>query len=284
MPKYGFGTRSSSGDADGQLARGQLIQVRVGDADVRDVRPDVRRLERRVRRQLPLDRHVPLLRRSPTQRAVDREHALAEARRRRRRDRRDARPALQHEGRRQVVERALRDGLQERKRRRRERRRDARPSRSTSGRSPSRGWSCPSAGRTPPRRGPKLSFFSGRTGLSPGYSSCCVCRLKTAVCPLISVDGKLSVYRSPGLNVRRSRHFPVVLDEVFLEVRALLDRRLLQIDRERLNLAEQEARERRARVGDVRLVAEQVAERERAGRRRRLDDVRAAPTASRAPS
>ena len=31
-----------------------------------------------------------------------------------------------------------------------------------------------------PSRGPKLFFFSGRTGSSPGYSSSCVCRLKTA--------------------------------------------------------------------------------------------------------
>ena len=42
--------------------------------------------------------------------------------------------------------------------------------------------------------------------------------------------------------------FPVVLNEVLLEVRALLNLRLLQVDRERLNLAEQKAGQRRAGI------------------------------------
>ena len=69
---------------------------------------------------------VPLLHVAGTERCVDREHALAEPGGRCRADRRDRRPVREHERRRDVVERALRDRLQERKGRRRERRRDAR--------------------------------------------------------------------------------------------------------------------------------------------------------------
>ena len=90
MPKYGFGTRVVQRVAERELIDRQLIEVGVGDADVRDVRADVGRFDRRVRRQLALQRDVPLLHVAGAERAVDREHALAETRRRRRRDRRDA--------------------------------------------------------------------------------------------------------------------------------------------------------------------------------------------------
>ncbi len=91
---------------------------------MRDVRSDVRGFERRVRGQLTLHRDVPLLYVTGPERAVDREHALAEASIRRRRDRCNRRTVLQHERRIDRVKRSLRDGLQERKRRCGERRRD----------------------------------------------------------------------------------------------------------------------------------------------------------------
>src|SRR5712691_2857804 len=65
----------------------------------------------------------------------------------------------------------------------------------------------PVSRKTAPNRGPKLFFFNGRTGSAPGYSSAFVCRLNTAVCPLISVDGKFRVYRRPGFTVSRSETF-----------------------------------------------------------------------------
>src|SRR5258705_78720 len=49
------------------------------------------------------------------------------------------------------------------------------------------------------------------------------------------------------------RDLPVVLDEVLLEVRAIADLLLLQVDRERLHLSEEETRERRPGVGDARV-------------------------------
>ena len=45
---------------------------------MRDLRADVRDLDRRVRRQLALDRRVPLLHVAGAERRVDGEHALAE--------------------------------------------------------------------------------------------------------------------------------------------------------------------------------------------------------------
>ena len=75
----------------------------------------------------------------------------------------------------------------------------------------------------------------------------------------------------------RSETRQSVLDEVLLEVRAVPDFTLLQIDREQLHLTQEKARERRARVRRARKIGEQAAEGERAGRRRRLDDVEALP-------
>ena len=77
---------------------------------------------------------------------------------------------------------------------------------------------------------------------------------------------------------------PVVLDEVLLEMRAVPDLVLLQVDRELLDLAEEKAGERRSGVGDAREIGEQAAEGERAGGRGRLDDVQRAPTAGPRPS
>src|SRR5438445_806688 len=72
-------------------------------------------------------------------------------------------------------------------------------------------------------------------------------------------DGRLIVHLG-GREIQRVAHarrqrpamgdLPVVLDEVLLKVRAVLDLLLLQIDRERLHLAEQKARKWRACVGD----------------------------------
>ncbi len=110
---------------DGELLDRQLIQVRVRDAHVRDLRADVPDLDAHRRGQLALNRGIPLLGVARAKRPVHGEDALTEASRRVRRDRRDARTVLQHERRRDVAQRALRDGLQERERRRRERRGDA---------------------------------------------------------------------------------------------------------------------------------------------------------------
>ena len=66
-------------------------------------------------------------------------------------------------------------------------------------------------------------------------------------------------------------------NEVLLEVRAVPDLLLLQVDREQLHLPQQKAGERRARVRGSRQIAEQVGERERPRRRGRLHDVQPLP-------
>ena len=90
MPKYGLATRCQQRVTQRELLDRELIEVRVGNADVRDLRADVRDLDRRVRRQLALHRDVPLLHVAGAERGVDGEDALSEAGRRRRRDRRHA--------------------------------------------------------------------------------------------------------------------------------------------------------------------------------------------------
>ena len=70
--------------ADRELLGGQLVEIGIGDPDVGDLRSDIGRFDRRVRRELALERHVPLLRVARSERAVDGEHPLAEARVRRR--------------------------------------------------------------------------------------------------------------------------------------------------------------------------------------------------------
>src|SRR6185369_8583757 len=99
-------------------------------------------------------------------------------------------------------------------------------------------------------------------------------------------DGRLVVLFR-GWEVQRvadagiSRHpigqAPVVLEEVFLEVGAIADLFLLEVDRELLHLSQQEARERRPGVRGAREIAEQVAEGERSRWRRRLQNVEALP-------
>src|SRR5262249_56662748 len=74
----------------------------------------------------------------------------------------------------------------------------------------------------------------------------------------LSVDlGRWKIQRVPQAGVDREtvRHLPVVLNEVLLEVRAFLNLRGLEIDREVLHLSEQEARQRRARVRGSRQIA-----------------------------
>src|SRR5262249_41700249 len=97
----------------------------------------------------------------------------------------------------------------------------------------------------------------------------------------LAVDlGRRKVERvaEPGADRQAIRDAPVVLNEVLLEPRAFLDVRLLQVDREGLDLSEQKTRERRAGVRGSRLIAEQVAEHEVASRKRRLHDVEPLPS------
>ena len=112
VPKNGLGTLSSERGAEFQLLLRQLIDVAVRDPDVRDLRSEVRDFDGRVRRQLALHRHVPLLRVARPQLRVNGEHALSEAGIWRRTDWCDGRPVLQHERRCDVVERSLRDVLE----------------------------------------------------------------------------------------------------------------------------------------------------------------------------
>src|SRR4029453_3824379 len=81
----------------------------------------------------------------------------------------------------------------------------------------------------------------------------------------------------PGADRERVRDTPVVLDEVLLELRPLLDLVGLQIDRKALHLAEEEARELRAGIRHAGEIASQRGECERPGRRRRLNDVEPLP-------
>ena len=106
-----------------------------------------------------------------------------------------------------------------------------------------------------PRRGPKLSLCSWRA--ARGWPSRPeifeLLRLQVEDGDLIVLFGRREVQRVAHAGVDRDavRQPPVVLDEVLLEVRAVPDLVLLQVDRELLHLAEQEAGERRAGVGDV---------------------------------
>ena len=62
-----------------QLRRGELIQVRIGHAEPRVLRPQVADLEVEVAPQRLLNRDIPLLRIPRAHTPVDPEHALAEA-------------------------------------------------------------------------------------------------------------------------------------------------------------------------------------------------------------
>ena len=95
----------------GEFVDGQLVQVRVGNADVGDLGTDVSHLHGDVWCELALKRRVPLLGVAGTKIAIHGEDALPEAGRRAQRNRLDTRPTGEHKRRRDVVERALRHGL-----------------------------------------------------------------------------------------------------------------------------------------------------------------------------
>jgi hypothetical protein len=90
-----------------ELVDRQLIEIRVGNADVRDLRARVGHFDRHIGRQFMLDRCVPLLDVARSQVAVDRKDALPEARAGREWNRFDTRAAGEHECWRHVVQRSL---------------------------------------------------------------------------------------------------------------------------------------------------------------------------------
>ena len=85
----------------------ELVQVRIGDADVGSLRTGVRHLDGKVPRQLMLDRQVPVLRITGAEVAVYREDSLAQARVGCEGNRLDVRAIGQHECGSDIVERAL---------------------------------------------------------------------------------------------------------------------------------------------------------------------------------
>ena len=194
-----------------------------------DIRSDVRHLEGGVRRQLPLHRDVPLLDVARPERAVDREHALAQTRRGRRRDGRDARPVSKHERRRDRIERALRRGLQERKRRRGERRRDAGhfdPDHPVAGADDR--LVRESIDRAKAR--PEIVLLQRAHGIRPRVVELPCLQVEDGG---LAIDfGRRKIQRVAQAGVQRQPigDLPVVLDEILLEMRPLLDLRRLQID------------------------------------------------------
>ena len=191
MPKYGFVTRCCSGAPIASCSTVSWFRLVSGIPTLRDVRADVRHFERHVRRQLALDRHVPLLRVSRAEPALTENTPWP-------------RPAVgvgaigatlgpfcsTNAG--DMLSSARCDGLQERERGRGEGRRDARhldPDQAVA--RTDHGLVGQPIDDAEART--EVVFFSGRTGFLARVSSCCVCRLKTAVWPLISVDGKFSV-------------------------------------------------------------------------------------------
>ncbi len=263
-----------------ELLDGQLIQIRVRQADPGDLRPGVGDFHRDVRRELALDRRVPLLHVAGAQVAVHGKDALAQARVWRQRNRLDAGTRGERECRDDVVQRALRDGLQERKHRRRERRRDAR-------------HLDPHQPVADSRHGPlgqaaddaeagseiELVKLARGTRLTVPAQKLELLRLQVEDRGLVVLFGGRKVQRvsHAGVDGHAVGHAPVVLDEVLLEMGPVANLLLLQVDRELLNLAQEKARERRAGIGGAGKVGEQVAERERARRRWRLDHVEALP-------
>ena len=192
-------------------------------------------------------------------------------------DWRHGRPVLQHERRRDVVERSLRHILQERKARRRERRRD------------------------PRHLDPDLSVSGTDDGFIRHTIDGANARAKVVLLqrpnrfrarifelPRLGIeDGGLTVdFRGREIEgVAKSRvdgqairHLPVVLNEVLLEVRALLDVGLLKIDGKGLHLSEQEARERVAGARNAGQIAADGAEGKRSRRPWWLDHVQPLPS------
>ena len=74
--------------------------------------------------------------------------------------------------------------------------------------------------------------------------------LQVEHCGLVVLLGRREIQRvsQAGVDGEAPRHTPVILDEVFLELRTIPDLVFLQVDRELLHLSEQKAGERRARV------------------------------------
>ena len=254
----------------------QLIEIAVGDPDVRDVRADVRQLHRRVRRELALKRCVPLLHVARTERLVDSEDALAEAGRRRRRDWCDARAVSQHERRRDGVERALRHRLKERKRRRRERRRDAGhldPHEAVAGAHDR--LVRESVHRAEARA--EIVLLQRPNGVGAGILELPRFQVEHGGLSVDFGGGKIQRVAHSRIDREAARHLPIVLNEVLLSARSFLNLLLLQIDRKTLHLSEQEARERRSGIAHAGQIAADRIERERTGRRRRLNHVQALP-------
>ena len=270
--------------AQRELIDGQLVQVRVRKADEGDLRTHVRQLERDVRAELALHGGVPLLDVARSQVAGHGKHALAEARGRRQRYRLNAWAIGKNERRRDVVERPLRNGLEEREHGGRERRRDS-------------GHFDPDKPISRPHHRPVgdlsdnaearaeivLVELTRRARISVAAEIVELLGLQIEDGDLVAFFGRGKVQRIANAGIQRDalRHPPIVLNEVLLEVGAVPNLRLLQIDREPLDLTQEKAGQRRACVaGGCRIrrqIGEQVAECELARRRRGLHDVQPLP-------
>ena len=243
---------------------------------MRDVRTHVRGLERGVPGQLALDRRVPLLHVAGAQPCVNRKDTLPQPRGRRWRDRSDAYAVRQHECRSNRIERTLRHGLQERKGRRGERGRDARHL------DPHHG--VPRADNRPVGESVDGAETRAEVVLLQRTD-----RVVAWILQLLRLEiehGRLTadfrgreVQRIAQPRVERQPlgHFPIVLDEVLLKVGPLLYSGVLQVDREVLDLPQEEARERRPGAGHAGQIAADGVEGEGTCRRRRLDDVQSLP-------
>src|SRR5581483_582208 len=89
--------------------------------------------------------------------------------------------------------------------------------------------------------------------------------------------GKVQRVAQTGVKREAWRCFPVVLHEVFLNVRARADDLALQINGELLHLSQQKAGQSIARAAHARLIGEQLREGEDTRRVRRLQDVEPLP-------
>ena len=243
---------------------------------MRDLRSHVPELDAHARRELPLERGVPLLGVAGAQRGVHGKDALAEAGRRRWRDRCHARAALQHERWRDVVQRPLGDGLQEWEGRRRERRGD------TGHLDPDQAVA--DADERPvgqaigdAETGTEVVLLQRPHRLVAGILEQLRLQIEDTHLPVDLGRWEVQRVAQPGRDGEAAVHLPVVLHEVLLKTGPLLDLGVLQIDGERLDLSEQEAGQRRAAVGRPWQIAPQLVERERAGRRRRLNHVQPLP-------
>ena len=96
-----------------ELVYGELVDVSIGNAHVRDLRPCVGDFERQIGRYFALDSEIPLLRVAGSQLAVNREYSLAETGIIRERDGDEARAVCEHESRDDVIECPLGQRLDE---------------------------------------------------------------------------------------------------------------------------------------------------------------------------